>query len=225
MLTPGLAFADRTFDAILFDMDGTLISSIAAVDRAWAQWAGEHGLDAATFRISHGRPARDLVEDLVPPAQVEVALARINALELADSEGVLALPGALALLDALPAGSSAVVTSATRTLALNRLAAAGLPIPGVVVTSDDVTRGKPDPEPFALGAALLGVDAARCLVVEDAPAGLAAGRAAGCATLAVDGTHDLGELDADAHAAGVGQVEVVVLDDGTLRLVDRSSEV
>lgn len=220
MLTPGLTFADRTFDAVLFDMDGTLISSIAAVDRAWAQWAGEHGLDAATFRISHGRPARDLVEELVPPAQVEVALARINALELADSDGVLALPGARALMGALPADRHAVVTSATRDLALTRLAAAGLTIPAVVVTSDEITLGKPDPEPFLLGATLLGVDPARCLVVEDAPAGLASGRAAGCATLAVDGTHDLPALDADAHARGLAQVGVTVQPDGTLRIID-----
>ena len=220
MLTPGLAFADRTFDAILFDMDGTLISSIAAVDRAWAQWAGEHGLDATTFRISHGRPARDLVEELVPPAQVEASLARINALELADSDGVLALPGAVALMAALPQDRHAVVTSATRDLALTRLAAAGLVIPPVVVTSDETTLGKPDPEPFVLGAALLGFDPSRCLVVEDAPAGLASGRAAGCATLAVDGTHDLGELDADAHAPGLTRVAVALEADGTLRVVD-----
>lgn len=220
MLTPGLAFADRTFDAILFDMDGTLISSIAAVDRAWAQWADEHGLDPSTFRISHGRPARDLVEELVPPAQVETSLARINALELADSDGVLALPGAVALMAALPADRHAVVTSATRDLALTRLAAAGLVTPPVVVTSDETTLGKPDPEPFVLGATLLGFDPSRCLVVEDAPAGLASGRAAGCATLAVDGTHDLGELAADAHAPGLARVSVVLEADGTLRVVD-----
>ncbi|SDB95932.1 sugar-phosphatase [Sanguibacter gelidistatuariae] len=220
MLTPGLAFADRTFDAILFDMDGTLISSIAAVDRSWARWAGEYGYDSETFQISHGTPARTLVEQLVPPEQVEEAVARINAIELADTDGVLLLPGTGSLFEALPADRHAIITSCTRDLALARIAAAGITAPGVVVTADDVAHGKPDPEPFVLGAALLGFAPSRCLVVEDAPAGLASGRAAGCATLAVNGTHDLTELDADAHAPGLARVGVVVAADGTLRIVD-----
>ena len=222
MLTPGLAFADRTFDALLFDMDGTLISSIAAVDRSWSQWADEYGFDGATFAIAHGTPARTLVERLVAPEAVDAALDRINAIELADTSGVELLDGAAALLTALPAERKAIVTSCTRALAHVRIAAAGITAPDVVVTADDVSHGKPDPEPFALAAERLGFAPERCLVVEDAPAGLASGRAAGCATLAVDGTHDLGELDADAYAAGVGQVGVVVLEDGTLRVVDRS---
>lgn len=222
MLTPGLAFADRTFDALLFDMDGTLISSIAAVDRSWSQWADEYGFDGATFAIAHGTPARTLVERLVAPEAVGAALDRINAIELADTSGVELLDGAAALLAALPAERKAIVTSCTRALAHVRIAAAGITAPDVVVTADDVSHGKPDPEPFALAAERLGFAPERCLVVEDAPAGLASGRAAGCATLAVDGTHDLAELDADAYAAGVGQVGVVVLEDGTLRVVDRS---
>ena len=225
MLTPGLAFADRTFDALLFDMDGTLISSIAAVDRSWSQWADEHGFDGATFKIAHGTPARTLVERLVAPEDVDAALDRINAIELADTSGVELLDGAQALLAALPAGRKAIVTSCTRALAQVRIAAAGITPPDVVITADDVSRGKPDPEPFALAAERLGFAPQRCLVVEDAPAGLASGRAAGCATLAVDGTHDLAELDADAYAAGVGQVGVVVLDDGTLRVVDLAGAV
>lgn len=221
MLTPGLALADRTFDAVLFDMDGTLISSIAAVDRSWARWAGEHGHDAATFTISHGTPAREIIARLVPPEEVETAFARINALELADTDGVTLLPGAAELLAALPGDRQAIVTSCTRDLALVRIDAAGIPRPEVVVTADDVARGKPDPEPFLLGASRLGVDPARCLVVEDAPAGLAAGRAAGCATLAVDGTHSLDELDADAHAPGLGAVGIRLNADGSLTVVDR----
>ena len=92
MLSPGLAFAGRTFDAILFDMDGTLISSIEAVDRSWALWAREHGLGDG-FRIAHGTPARSLVERLLPADQVEVALARITEIELGDTDGVRVLPG------------------------------------------------------------------------------------------------------------------------------------
>ena len=220
MLTPGSAFAGRTFDAILFDMVGTLISSIAAVDRSWSRWAGEHGFDPETFRISHGTPARTLVERLLPADAVDAALARINAIEIADVDGVLLLDGAAALLAALPPGRVAIVTSCTRDLAHARITAAGIDVPDVVVTADDVQRGKPDPEPFALGAARLGLDPARCLVVEDAPAGLASGRAAGCATLAVSGTHALDGLDADAHASSVADLTVQVAADGTLTIID-----
>lgn len=220
MLTPGLAFADRTFDAVLFDMDGTLISSIAAVDRSWAQWADEYGFDGATFQVAHGTPARSLVETLVAPEQVEAALARINAIELADTSGVELLEGTKELLAALPADRQAIVTSCTGPLAHVRIAAAGITAPAIVITADDVSRGKPDPEPFALAAERLGFAPERCLVVEDAPAGLASGRAAGCATLAVAGTHELAELDADAHARGVGQVGILVEPDGTLRIID-----
>lgn len=222
MLSPGLAFADRTFDAILFDMDGTLISSIEAVDRSWALWGREHGLGDA-FRIAHGTPARSLVERLLPAEQVEVALARITEIELGDTDGVRVLPGAAELLASLPAERHAIVTSCTRDLAAVRIAATGIGAPGVVVTADDVSRGKPHPEPFRRGAELLGFDPARCLVVEDAPAGLESGRAAGCATLAVAGTHTLDELDADAHAPGVWAVAVRVTAEGTLVLEDREA--
>lgn len=220
MIAPGSAFAGRTFDAVLFDMDGTLISSIAAVDRSWSQWAGEHGFDPATFRISHGTPARTIVERLLPAEAVDAALARITAIEISDVAGVLLLPGAADLLAAVPPDRVAIVTSCTRDLARARIAAAGIDVPAVVVTADDVQHGKPDPEPFALGAARLGLDPARCLVVEDAPAGLASGRAAGCATLAVAGTHELEALDADAHARSVADITVQVAADGTLTVVD-----
>lgn len=220
MLSPGLAFADRTFDAILFDMDGTLISSIEAVDRSWALWAREHGF-GEDFRIAHGTPARSLVERLVAPEQVEAALARVTEIELSDTDGVRVLPGAAELLASLPRDRHAIVTSCTRDLAAVRIAATGIGAPEVVVTADDITRGKPDPEPFRRGAELLGFAPERCLVVEDAPAGLASGRAAGCATLAVAGTHALDELDADAHASGVDAVAVRVNADGSLTLVDR----
>jgi len=131
------------------------------------------------------------------------------------------LPGAAELLASLPRDRHAIVTSCTRDLAAVRIAATGIGAPEVVVTADDITRGKPDPEPFRRGAELLGFAPERCLVVEDAPAGLASGRAAGCATLAVAGTHTLDELDADAHSSGVDAVAVQVNADGSLTLVDR----
>ncbi|MGO1339487.1 MAG: HAD-IA family hydrolase, partial [Cellulosimicrobium funkei] len=193
--TPGVAFAGRTFDAVLFDMDGTLIDSVPAVDRNWRRWAAEHGLpDAEDFQIQHGTPARTLIATLLPADQVEPAYDRIHELELEDNEGVTILPGTRDALAALPPERQAIVTSCTRPLAAARMAASGLVAPSVVVTADDVAHGKPDPDPFLLGAERLGVDPARCLVVEDAPAGVASARAAGCAVLVVTGTHTADEL-------------------------------
>ncbi|KON75039.1 HAD-IA family hydrolase [Cellulosimicrobium cellulans] len=223
--TPGVAFAGRTFDAVLFDMDGTLIDSVPAVDRNWRRWAAEHGLpDPEEFQIQHGTPARTLIAELLPEDRVEPAYERIHALELEDNDGVTILPGTRDALAVLPPGRQAIVTSCTRPLAAARMAASGLAAPSVVVTADDVARGKPDPDPFLLGAERLGVDPARCLVVEDAPAGIAAARAAGCATLAVTGTHSAAELAEaspapDALATGLAAVRFVVGPDG-VRVTD-----
>lgn len=215
--SPGVVFADRTFDAILFDMDGTLINSIPAVERAWRRWAGEFNIaDAGSFTLAHGTPAKDLVAQLVPADDVARAFARIVQLELEDTDGIELLAGTARALDQLPADRQAIVTSCTRALALARIAATGLIRPEVLVAADDVSRGKPDPEPFRRGAELLGFDPARCLVVEDAPTGLIAAKAAGCATLAVAGTHDLDELDADAASPDLSHVHFVQLPDGTL---------
>ncbi|GAY10507.1 HAD-IA family hydrolase [Pseudonocardia sp. N23] len=202
------ALLDRTFAAALFDMDGTLVDSTPAVVRCWTRWAQEHGVPDAALVNTHGRPAVEIIADVLPPDRVPAALARIVALELADTDGVVPLPGAL---DALRATApAAIVTSCTRDLALARIAAAGLPVPAVLVTADDVRAGKPAPEPFLLAADRLGVDPTGCLVVEDAPAGLAAGRAAGATTLAVAGTHALADLTADAHAPDLSHVHFVM---------------
>jgi sugar-phosphatase len=203
--TPGAAFAGRTFDAVLFDMDGTLIDSVPAVDRSWKRWAAEQGFpDAEDFQIQHGTPARALIARLLPPERVDAAY---------DNEGVTILPGTRDALAALPDERRAVVTSCTAPLAAARMAASGLEAPRVLVTADDVAHGKPAPDPFLLGAERLGVDPARCLVVEDAPAGIASARAAGCAVLAVTGTHSAAELAAaspapDAVAAGLAAVRL-----------------
>lgn len=193
--TPGAAFAGRTFDAVLFDMDGTLVSSVPAVERSWRRWAAEHGLpDADGFVVPHGTPARQILETFLPPDEIEPAFRRLHDLEVQDTEGVSVLPGTLDALASLPSTRHAIVTSCTDELAASRMVAADVPRPVVVVTADDVARGKPSPDPFLLGAERLGVDPARCLVVEDAPAGIAAGRAAGCAVLAVLGTHTAEQL-------------------------------
>ena len=219
------ALVGTTFDAVLFDMDGTLVDSTPAVTRSWLRWAREEGVDPALLVARHGVPAAGIVEAVMPergPAARAAALERIEAIEVADTDGVVVLPGVLAALAALAGGArSAVVTSSTRPLALARIAAAGLVAPDVVVTASDVTRGKPDPQPFLLAAQRLGADPARCLVVEDAPAGLVSGRAAGCTTLALATTHTREELAAcrpDAVVDDLGAVTLVVGTDG-VRLV------
>ncbi|WP_149562822.1 HAD family hydrolase [Streptomyces cacaoi] len=192
------AFGDfGVFDALLFDNDGTLLSSMESVRRCWTAWAEEFGITPEEFAAVelHGRPAAEIVADLLPPERVPEALARIERLEVADvpNGGVLPLPGTAALLASLPADRWAVVTSATRELAEARLHAVGID-PPMVIAADDISRGKPDPEPFLLAARRLGVDPARCAVFEDAPAGIQAGRAAGMRTVALATTHTREEL-------------------------------
>ena len=195
----------RTFAAVLLDMDGTLVESDAAVERAWVTWAGEYGVAAATaLQGAHGSPADRTVRRLRPDlddAGVAAAAARQLALQYDDLGDVVAAPGAPALLAALAALDMpwAVVTSADARLAAARLAAAGM-TPPVLVTVDDVGAGKPDPEGYLLAAARLGVDPARCLVVEDSEPGVAAGRAAGAAVAALKG------LAGDIRIADLGQL-------------------
>lgn len=178
------ALFDRPFAAVLFDMDGTLIDSLPSVRRSWLRWAQEHGVDPVDLLAFHGVPARQIVETVLPPDRHDTGVERIETLEVEDAEGIVVLPGAAEALRAV-GERAAVVTSCTRALADARIAATGLPVPVHVVTAGDVRRGKPDPEPYRLGAALLGVDPQDCLVVEDAPSGVTAARAAGARTLGV----------------------------------------
>src|SRR5690606_17921501 len=172
-------------------------SAIESVNRCWTRWAAEYGVTAERFgRIQlHGRTAAEVAADLLPAHVVPEAVARIEDLEVEDvpGGGVHLLPGTRDLLDALPAERWAVVTSATRRLAEVRLGAVGV-LPKTLIAADDVTRGKPDPEPYLLAARALGVDPADCVVFEDAPAGLQAGRAAGMTTVALATTHPAHEL-------------------------------
>ncbi|WP_440709009.1 HAD-IA family hydrolase [Herbiconiux sp. YIM B11900] len=209
----------RTFDAALFDLDGTLIDSTPSVIRSWARMAREYGLEGDPLAGGHGRPAAQVIASLFPEHRAAEALARVTALEVADLDDVIALDGAAALLDSLPDSERAIVTSGTHVIATSRLAAAGLTEPAVLVTFDDVTHGKPHPEPFLLAAERLGVDPARCVVFEDAPAGLAAAKAAGCATVAIAGTHASHELDADLTVDGLFQLRVEPAPGGGFRLV------
>ncbi|WP_267547377.1 HAD family hydrolase [Arthrobacter sp. H14-L1] len=188
---------DQTFDAVLFDMDGTLIDSTPAVRRAWFAWCAERGLDPSFLEGAHGQPGRDIVASLVPPEEFDEAFERIQQIEIAEVSDVTILPGAAEALSAIGENRKAIVTSCTRPLATARITASGLVPPRVVVTADDVVRGKPHPEPFASGAQRLGLDPARCLVIEDAAAGLRSAQDAGCTTLAVAGTHVAADLSAD----------------------------
>lgn len=204
----------RDFAAVLFDMDGTLIDSIPIVIRSWLRWADEEGVDPHRLAGFHGVPARAIAERLLPPERVDAAVERIDAIELADTDDITILPGAVEALEALHPGHCAIATSCTAPLARVRIAATGLPAPSVVVTASDVERGKPYPDPYLLAARRLGVDPTRCLVVEDAPGGLEAARAAGCATLAVTTTTDSSELIADAVVDHLGEVRFAVADGG-----------
>jgi len=205
--TPGLdGLSGRRFDAVLFDLDGTLIDSTASVRRTWLAWAKVRGIEAHRLAGHDGVPTGQILAGLLPAAEVAGELARLEAMEIADVAGITLLPGAGEALAAVPADRAAIVTSCSAPLAAARIAAAGVPVPQVLVTASDVDLGKPDPAPYLLAAARLGVPAERCLTVEDAPAGLASARAAGCATLSVLTTSSREQLAADAVVTTLAEV-------------------
>jgi mannitol-1-/sugar-/sorbitol-6-phosphatase len=197
--------------AILFDLDGVLVDSTAAVARVWRRWALEHGLDAeSVIDEAHGRRSIETIRLLAPQLDVERENARVERMEIADRRGVKALPGAARMLYELPAERFSVVTSATRALAVARMRHAGLPIPPQFVSADDVKEGKPSPEPYLKGAALLGFAPADCLVFEDTAAGIASAKAAGMSAIAVATTYPPSVLtSADAVIASLAGVRVV----------------
>jgi mannitol-1-/sugar-/sorbitol-6-phosphatase len=205
-------------DAILFDIDGTLVDSTAAVVRTWETWAATRGLDAdEILRVCHGRRTEDTLAMFLPAAQHPTAMAELDELERANLDGVTALPGTQSLLPRLPVERWAAVTSGSREVMCARLTAAGLPIPEVLVSAEAVAEGKPHPEGYLKAAAALGRDVRRCLVVEDAPAGIDAGRAAGARVLAVATSHPASELtSADAVIPDLTTCEIAVTPDGLI---------
>lgn len=183
--------------ALLFDLDGVLIDSTPAVTRVWAGWAVEHGFDPEkTVRDAHGRPSIETIRELLPEADHEALNRVLESREIADIEGVVPLPGAVELLTSLPPTRWAIVTSCTKDLARTRIQAAGLPLPPTIITSSDITNGKPHPEPYLKGASALGFAAEDCIAFEDVPAGIRSAKSAGARVFALRSTATEEELTA-----------------------------
>lgn len=208
--------------AVLFDMDGVLIDSTPAVARVWTRWAIQRGLNPdKVVQMAHGRPSRTTLRELLPDANIDLEDREVERQELADLDGVVLLPGARELLDSLPLDRWTIATSCTRALAEVRLQAAGLPIPKNMITSTDVKIGKPDPEPYLKAAAKLGFAASDCVVVEDAPAGVRAGKAAGARVIALLTTmsrRDLEDAGADWILHNCAEITASCDQDHSLRL-------
>jgi mannitol-1-/sugar-/sorbitol-6-phosphatase len=208
--------------AVLFDMDGVLIDSTPAVARVWTRWAIQRGLNPdKVVQMAHGRPSRTTIRELLPDANIDREDREVERQELADLDGVVLLPGARELLDSLPPDRWTIATSCTRALAEVRLQAAGLPIPKNMITSTDVKIGKPDPEPYLKAAAKLGFAASDCVVVEDAPAGVRAGKAAGARVIALLTTmsrRDLEDAGADWILHNCAEITASCDQDHSLRL-------
>jgi sugar-phosphatase len=194
--------------AILFDLDGVLIDSTASIARRWSSWALKQGLDPAkVLEVIHGRRTVEVIQIVAPHLDVPAEVTRIEQSITDDAD--VAIPGAVELLRSLPENTWCVVTSGTRRLAFERMKVAGLPLPKILVGADDVTKGKPDPEPYLKGAELLGFAASQCIVMEDAVAGVRAAHAGKMDVIAVATTYKAEELrEADAVVLNLSQIRV-----------------
>lgn len=211
---------NRAFGAFLFDMDGTVLNSIAAAERIWAAWAERHGVNVETFLPTiHGVRAIDTITRLnLPGVDAEAQAAFITEAEIEDVEGIVEIPGAAAFLKSLPADRWAMVTSAPRDLALRRMAAAGIPEPAVMITAEDVTAGKPDPAGYRLAAKRLGLEPADCLIFEDATVGIQAAEAAGAPLMIITATHQHPVETPHAKIANYRDIALSIDSDGQLHL-------
>jgi mannitol-1-/sugar-/sorbitol-6-phosphatase len=202
----------KIFDcaAILFDLDGVLVDSTGSVTRQWRRWAEEHSIDPQkVVEIAHGVRSIEIIRKMAPHLDPQAEVARLEKREADDQEGVAVMPGAANLLKAIPEGRWCVVTSGTRYLATARLKLANLPTPKVLISADDVSKGKPDPEPYLMGAKLLDVNPAQCLVIEDAPAGIRAAHAGAMKAVGITSTYPASELlEADAVVQKLAQIIV-----------------
>jgi mannitol-1-/sugar-/sorbitol-6-phosphatase len=204
--------------AILFDLDGVLADSTRAVDREWRAWAESKGVDGdAIMAIAHGVRTIEVIRRVAPHLDAAAEASKIESHEAQDQQGVVVMPGAAELLRSIPTARWGVVTSGSRLLATNRLRYCGLPVPEVLVTSDDVTNGKPHPEPYLKGAGRLGFSPAECLVIEDAPAGIQSARAAGSKVVGIASTYGADALvQANAVIRKLGQIQVTANGAGKL---------
>ena len=201
--------------AVLFDLDGVLVDSTAYVEQQWRRWASARGLRPEPFlRVCHGRRALETIRMAAPDLDAEAEVMAFVPAEEAETGPMGPLPGAVRLLDTLPKRSWAVATSGLRRIATERLRRAGLPVPPVLVCAEDVTRGKPSPDAYLLAARELGVSPPDCLVVEDAPAGVQAARAAGMTVVGLTTTHRVDQLGADACAESLAGVYLGRIDQG-----------
>ncbi len=211
---------ELTTRGILFDMDGVLISSTGADERCWLQWAKHHNMEGAfSLQSTHGRRAVDTLRAIRPDLDPVIEQRRLEDYDAEDYSGLIILPGVEKLLASLPYDRWTIVTSATVRLLQGRLKHAGLPIPKTLVPAEHVANGKPHPEPYLTGARLLNLAPADCLVIEDSPAGVASGKAAGCKVLAVLSSHAQAELTAaDWLVASLEQVAATPRLDGTITI-------
>ncbi len=208
---------------ILSDMDGVLVRSTLGDERCWTRWADQHQLTSSfDLKKTHGRRAADTLREYLPhitDAELRQHLADLDSFAEEEQLGVEAYAGARELLCSIPSHRWTVVTSASEKMMRSRLAAAGIAVPASVVGGDTVTRGKPDPEGYLRGAALLTRPPHECLVIEDAPAGIQAGRSAGCLVLAVASSHEVQDLrQADWIVASLDQIQLSISDSATLKL-------
>jgi len=205
--------------AILFDLDGVLVDSTQAVERVWRKWAAQHKLDPQlVLEHAHGRRTIETIRIVAPQLDADAETGNVEEMEIADKEGIIAIPGAADLLRSLPSDRFNIVTSATRALASARLRYAGLPVPERIITADDVTEGKPSPEPYLKGAAALRIAPADCVVFEDTPAGVESARAGGMRVIALTSTYSADELKAaDAVLNSLVHIQAELQKDG-LRL-------
>jgi mannitol-1-/sugar-/sorbitol-6-phosphatase len=195
--------------AILFDLDGVLLDSTRVVAAQYTRWAIEHNLDPdEVMKAAHGVRTLEVVQRVAPHLDAVAETKKIEDREAA-ADGIVQIPGAVALLSSIPKGRWCVVTSGTRFLATTRMRKFGIPIPDILVTADDVSKGKPDPEPYRKGAELLKANPAECVVFEDAPAGIRSARAAGMKVISLPSTYPASELqEANVIVSGLGNVQI-----------------
>ena len=202
----------RTFEceAILFDLDGVLVDSNEVVVRTWQSWAKARGLDPdRILEVAHGRRTAETIRLVAPNLDADAEATELERIEDGDLDGVLEIEGARELLWSLPPDAWAIVTSGARPVATRRMEHLGLPLPERLVTSEDVEKGKPHPEPYLKGAELVGAAPEACVVIEDAPSGVSAAKAAGMRVVAVATTYRADELsDADTVAAALSEIRV-----------------